>query len=91
MGSSRGSTQRLVPVVAGKHFADPFDAPVVNDVLEAGPFAIAPVAVIAEELDDLLGDGHDLVGFNEAERLGQVRESVGVAAGSAHAAADGTL
>ena len=46
---------RRAAEIAGQHFAEALDAPVVNEVFDAGPFAVAAVAVIAEQLDDRLG------------------------------------
>ena len=83
-----GSASGAAEVVA-QHLAELLDAPVVDHVLDAGPLAVGAVAVVAEQLDDRLGRrARTCVGRDVADRLGQVRERVGVAVRHAHAAAD---
>ena len=52
--TGRGSVQRARQVL-GQHLAELLDAPVVDEVLDAGPLAVGAVAVVAEQLDDRLG------------------------------------
>ena len=71
-----------------QHVAELLDAPVVDDVLDAGALTVGPVAVVAEQLQHSLGRLQDVAGRDVADRLGAHREGVGVAVRHAHAAAD---
>src|SRR5207247_1043190 len=57
-----------------EHVAEPFDAPVVNHVLEPGPLAVAAVPVVAEQLENALGHLQDLVRLDPANVAGELRE-----------------
>ena len=63
--------------------AEPVDAPVVDQVLETGVAPIGPVAVVTLDPDHAFGYGQQVVGPHEAERIGQARERLGLAVGSA--------
>ena len=47
--------------IALENFAKFVDAPVVHDIFDARPFAVAAVAMIAEQLDDRLHCGDHLI------------------------------
>ncbi len=86
--TSTGAAARAFAEVAGQHLAEFLDAPVVDDVFDAGPLAVGPVAVVAEQLDAPPRPRPPRRRRDIADRLGQVRKRVGVAVRHAHAAAD---
>ena len=53
--------ERLRQVIRLSTSRNFLDAPIVDDVLDAGALAVGAVAVVAEQLDDRLGRGHDVV------------------------------
>ena len=72
------------------HFAaEPLDAAVLNRVLEAGVLAVGPVAEIALGGEDGGADLVHLVRGNEAEKISQTGEGLGVAVAHAESAANG--
>ena len=63
-------------------------APVVDHVLEPGPFAVGAVAEVAEDLDDGLADREQVVAVDVAERHARGTGTSSGARGRAQAAAD---
>ena len=77
------------PDAAADLGADPLDAALLDEVLQAGPVAVVAVAEVALRRDDGLDDVDDPIRRDPAERLGQQRVGVVLAGvGHAQAAAD---
>src|SRR6516162_2391686 len=74
--------------IASEHATEFLHAPIVDEVFDARPSAVAAVAMIAEKLDDGLGSLEGPGGRHITDRLGEKRKGVGVAVRHAHAAAD---
>ena len=69
--------------------AEPLEAPLVDQVLEAGPVAVVAVAVVALHGDDGFGHGAQFVGRHPREgrrqpRVGVLLAGVGLAEATTH-------
>ena len=86
-GTGRGGCERVAEILFDL-VAEAVEAPIVNEVLHAGDFAVGAVAEVALHFDDRDAQIDDAVGIDVAQRQGDGREGFLGAGRNAEAAAD---